>query len=338
MKKDNLPLISVIIPVYNVENYLRTTLQTILNQTYRNIEIILIDDNSSDSTCNICKEYMQKDSRVKTVFHTENQGIGRSRSEGIEIAKGVYSCFVDGDDIIHPQTIEIFKTILINGDFDIVIGNSIFIGEEEKIEMNPIKLESVTIEKIDCNTAFERMFLNYPYDSPYLVVWNKLFKTALLKGIKVNYRGGEDAYINYFVYNKAEKIAVIKSKPTYFYIQRKTSVFHSVYNQAQLDQLLAFFEIENVIYQKESPFYSKVAMKTYKRILSAKYNSRRTTYYKHVKNTIKEYGKSFKKRFYSSKGNTLNSKILMFVFEHIPFTYRFFRYIDKKKSRKIVKD
>lgn len=99
------PLVSIIIPIYNVGNYLRRSLQTVLNQTYHNIEILLIDDGSTDNSLNICSEYADLDDRI-VVIHQDNKGVSAARNVGLEIAKGDFITFIDGDDIVAPFYIE----------------------------------------------------------------------------------------------------------------------------------------------------------------------------------------------------------------------------------------
>lgn len=99
------PLISVIIPVYKVEKFLHRCVDSVINQTYKNLEIILIDDGSPDNCGNICDEYAKKDTRIK-VIHQENQGLSGARNSGLNIAKGEYIYFIDSDDYIKKNTLE----------------------------------------------------------------------------------------------------------------------------------------------------------------------------------------------------------------------------------------
>ena len=102
----NNPLISVIVPIYNVERYLKVCIDSIINQTYSNLEIILVDDGSPDKCPEICDEYAKQENRIK-VIHQKNGGLSAARNAGIDAAKGVYLSFVDGDDVLHPEFIEI---------------------------------------------------------------------------------------------------------------------------------------------------------------------------------------------------------------------------------------
>ena len=105
------PLISIIVPVYNTSFYLRTCLDSIISQSYTFIEIIVIDDGSTDNSGKICDEYAEKDNRIK-VFHRENGGVSRAKNYGLKIAKGEYVCFVDSDDYILQNHIIISYTLL----------------------------------------------------------------------------------------------------------------------------------------------------------------------------------------------------------------------------------
>lgn len=115
------PLISVIVPVYNVEPYLRKCVDSILNQTYRNLEIILVDDGSPDGCPAICDEYAEKDERVK-VIHKKNGGLSDARNAGMAVARGEYLSFVDSDDMLPPDAMEILIKTAISEKADIVIG------------------------------------------------------------------------------------------------------------------------------------------------------------------------------------------------------------------------
>lgn len=136
-------MISVIVPIYNVEKYLPTCIESILNQTYKDLEVLLIDDGSTDNSGRICDEYAQRDSRCIAI-HQSNKGVATVRNTGLNQATGDYITFIDSDDYIHPQMIEIlYKSITIgNYDFSIVAHKQVWryiqensIGNGEKIEL-----------------------------------------------------------------------------------------------------------------------------------------------------------------------------------------------------------
>ena len=123
-------LISVIIPIYRVELYLKECIDSVLNQTYKNMEIILVDDGSDDNCPNICDAYKKKDSRIQ-VIHKKNGGLSDARNAGIEIAKGEYICFIDSDDVIHPSFLQILYEDLIE------TGSDMSICHYEKVDKIP---------------------------------------------------------------------------------------------------------------------------------------------------------------------------------------------------------
>ena len=114
-----MPLVSIIVPVYNVENYLKECIDSILMQTYKNIEVILINDGSSDSSGKLCDEYKEKDIRIKVV-HKTNGGLSDARNLGLDICKGEYISFVDSDDYVSPIFVEIYMQAMQEGNCDIV--------------------------------------------------------------------------------------------------------------------------------------------------------------------------------------------------------------------------
>ena len=127
------PLISVIVPVYNVEEYLPKCLESIINQTYKNLEIILVDDGSTDNSGIICEDYAEKDKRIKVV-HQTNLGISAARNAGLDLCSGDYITFVDSDDYIECDEIEVLvDQIVPNG---IVCNGSTIIYQNKKIIKN----------------------------------------------------------------------------------------------------------------------------------------------------------------------------------------------------------
>lgn len=146
--------ISVIVPVYNVELYLRRCLDSVVNQTYRDLEILIIDDGSTDRSGEICDKYAEKDQRIR-VFHTENRGLSAARNLGLENACGGYIGFVDGDDWIEPDMYE--KAIATIGTADIVCFSQyegFYTGFEALVELINGKISTFTWDKLYCNGCF----------------------------------------------------------------------------------------------------------------------------------------------------------------------------------------
>ena len=126
------PLISVIVPIYNVAPYLHECIDSIINQTYKNIEVILVDDGSTDNSGKICDEYAKKDRRM-VVIHQENQGVNLARTNGLNIAKGDYIGYVDGDDWIEPEMYEHLLNKILETDADFIDSGLIKQDKNKKI-------------------------------------------------------------------------------------------------------------------------------------------------------------------------------------------------------------
>jgi len=219
--KDLSPKISVIVPVYKVEAYLARCVQSILNQTYKNLEILLIDDGSPDASGKICDEYAKMDNRIKVV-HKNNGGVSDARNVGIEAATGDYLGFVDSDDYIHPEMYEILCTNLKNenADFSFCFFEKVYNEKTTLSESNGYKIEIFSSTEV-----LQQLFT---FSSGNIVVsWNKLFKKELFNGIMYpkGRRRGEDESIIYKLICKSERVLLVK-KVLYYYYQREKSVMH----------------------------------------------------------------------------------------------------------------
>ncbi len=152
---DNTYLISIIVPVYNVEKYLRKCIDSIIYQTYQNIEIILVDDGSKDASGQICDEYAEKDARI-TVIHKENGGVSIARNRGLDIAMGQWILFVDADDILPTDALSYYAEIVTYYEVDMVLGSYVECGEEGKIIKSDHKQFQRQLSMLDCLKLFYR--------------------------------------------------------------------------------------------------------------------------------------------------------------------------------------
>ncbi len=203
MSADN--LISVIIPVYNTQQYLKQCIDSVINQTYKNLEIILVDDGSTDDSPKICDEYTLKDNRIK-VIHKQNGGVSSARNAGLKIAKGDYIGFVDSDDFIAPDMYETLCRELISTNTDLVICNW-YIECDKWIENTVFPKEKVlTIQEA----------VKYLYRSSS--VCTRLFKKNTIENIFFNEKigFGEDRLFYLEVYNKINKISCCPSAKYYY--------------------------------------------------------------------------------------------------------------------------
>ena len=216
--------ITVIVPVYNVENYLNKCLDSLINQTYKNLEIIVIDDGSTDNSGEICQEYAQKDNRI-TYVEQENGGLSDARNAGLERMTGSYVTFVDSDDWVEPNYVEVLHNKLIGYQADIAIGNYYSYNEDEAMYYFHINGESYYEKLYDNISIFENLYDAKQMKSFSLIsAWGKLYKAELFDYIRFD-KGklGEDGYINQKLYLLVQKVIYI-NQGLYAYRQRSGSI------------------------------------------------------------------------------------------------------------------
>lgn len=227
------PLVSVIVPIYRIEDYLPICIDSLLNQSFSNFELILVDDGSPDSCPDICDVYAQKDPRIK-VIHKENGGLLSARKAGLENARGKYIANVDGDDWVDKYYLDILLKLAETNEADLVITGH-FREFDGKIETIKPKFTGVFDEKeikssILPNAIYNGRFCEHKIST---YVWNKLFKRELLHKILFDVPNeiimGEDAAITYGYLSIAKKI-VISRIPLYYYRQRHDSIVKSIEN------------------------------------------------------------------------------------------------------------
>ena len=255
------PKISVIIPVYNVEKYLRQCLESIIEQTFRDFEVVLIDDGSKDSSGLICEEYTIKDSRFKTI-HKENGGVSSARNEGIKASQGEWLYFCDSDDVVNKDGLRIFfENISKEKDIDLVVA-SFDIVKDNKIQQKSRIQEDVYFQPVDYAkilfTSYNREYQGY--------LWCKLFKAEIIKrnnlffDTKVFYN--EDRLFITEYLTKTERNVLYTPMPVYKYLIRETGAMNSFdtklgYKKYQTD-LEAFCKIKKYALIWEKKGISKV--------------------------------------------------------------------------------
>jgi glycosyltransferase involved in cell wall biosynthesis len=233
----NNPLITIIVPVYNVEKYLRKCIDSIIGQSYTNLEIILVDDGSPDGSPAICDEYSTQDERIRTV-HRANGGQSAARNSGLSIMKGEYVTFVDSDDYVSPDYIEFLYKLLVENNADISqCGHYIVFSEPRQVN----KYSDHGLVLFDKKQAIESLCYNGIYD---VTAWNKLYKADLYHEIRFpEGRIYEDTAVSHLVAERAKKIA-IQMIPKYFYIQRYNSTANGLeFNERKYQFLQAGDEL-----------------------------------------------------------------------------------------------
>lgn len=239
-------LISVIVPVYNVEKYLDECVESIVNQTYKNLEIILVDDGSTDNSGKICDELAKKDNRIH-VIHKENGGLSDARNVGIDVSTGDYIQFIDSDDYIEHDMIEFLVSNIIKYNADISICSNYIFDEEECINQSTgevclynrleILQEVLLDEKIRC------------------YAWNKLFRKELFKEIRFP-KGKilEDILTIPKLFEKANTV-IFNDVAKYYYRQREGSILHVQTKHTKLAYIHAALEMLEFLKEKEESLF-----------------------------------------------------------------------------------
>lgn len=210
-------LISVIVPIYNVEKYLKKCIDSIINQTYKNIEVILVDDESPDNCPRICDEYKEIDNRIK-VIHQKNMGLSGARNSGIDFAKGKYIMFQDSDDTIEPDCIKKLYD-LVKKDKTILAVCGRYYEFEDGTKYCKYK-EKIT-KVYNFEDAIEEMNNYYYFD---MSAGGKLYKKEIFDDIRFPIgKLSEDFFVMYKIFMKAKRISYT-SDPLYNYLQRQNSI------------------------------------------------------------------------------------------------------------------
>lgn len=310
----NEELISVIIPVYNVENYIKKCINSVLIQTYRNLEIILVDDGSKDKSGTMCDDFEKKDSRIK-VIHKTNGGLSDARNFGIEKASGKYIMFIDSDDFIDKKMIEILFNNIKKTESDISICGVRIIKEGKKYINKKEYTNDVKI--LTQNEVYENLYNDKALET--VVAWNKLYKRKIFDVIR--YPKGkihEDAFIIHYLINNAKKI-VYTSDKLYYYIRRKDSITGKKFNIKRLDELEAL--------EDRVEFFKKFGMnELYDKTIYRYCASNRYSYIKikdkNIKKQLNEKFNTMVKIIENSKYLTKKEKVKIRILKNILIIYK----------------
>ncbi len=302
----NKELISIIVPIYNAENYLEKCIQSLINQTYGNIEIILINDGSTDNSKKICANYVEKDKRIKLI-NQKNSGVSIARNKGIDVAQGQYICFVDSDDYISQEFVEIMTNKIITNKADLAICNINNVGNKRIKVQNSSPYKNNTITKED-------YYKNINSFGGFL--WNKIFKKSLIGNLRLE----EDIYYcedELFVINYVEKCNKITcvNEPLYFYCTHSNSL--SSWKDGWNEKKITIIKAK----KKALIILSKYKFSVYKDYyLKCLYNFI-DIYFRYSKNIIKKDQLIMMyQKIQQSNEYTLKNKINIFIrFKHFHF-------------------
>ena len=222
-------LVSIIVPVFNVKDYVGRCLQSIAEQTYRDFEAILVDDGSTDGSGTVCDEFCRNDSRFR-VIHQENAGLGFARNTGLDNARGAYILFVDSDDSLVPETVETAYQYLSSGAVDWVgfgikrLDNqgTVFFSTENSLSHHA-PVETLTSEDI-IRRMLDDKILRQDLVNPFEPVWNKMYTREIIGDLRFEFaKILEDVLFNFHIYQRTEK-AIFINKDLYQYFYRPGSI------------------------------------------------------------------------------------------------------------------
>lgn len=305
-------LISVIVPVYNAEKYLRECVDSILNQTYKNFEVILVDDGSTDGSPAICDEYAKTDERVK-VIRKENGGVSSARNLGLEVANGEYICFIDSDDFVSEDYLKNLYNSITENNSDMAFckyvnyANGKADVSREIFPDAPITFDSEK-KRVDFTSRFLCLNNNLTVSS-----WRILFAKSLLFKCKFDNRinVGEDLLFLIDVIKRVQKVSFVNSI-MYFYRVNENSVMHTYRKDFLNNQLLLVVALKGLLSDFDDNRFKKVfngycaylCYKIFRNEILYKQLNRRENVKKIRKSSIYEY---FKIKYGVSKTNGFKS-------------------------------
>jgi len=309
--------ISIIVPIYNVEEYLEKCIKSILNQSFKEFELILVDDGSPDKCGEICDNYLNLDNRVK-VIHKENGGLSSARNAGLKIANGEYVAFVDSDDWI--------EDIMYEKLYNIIQKNNADIAQCKYLKAFDENIQSTLDNNVNIEIIRNFDALNNLYNERYIetvVTWNKLYKRSLFNGIEFpNGKINEDEFTTHKLLYKANKI-ILYDKEMYYYRQTPNSIMNNKFNLKRFDLLealkerLYFFKNINdkALYRKTLKRYIWV-LKEYYFKSEKQFNDKKI-----LKKLKMEYNSKFNEYLKNDQAN-FKEKIMDSIFFMTPFLYK----------------
>lgn len=310
-------LISIIVPIYNLESHLIWCLDSVAGQTYQNIEVILIDDGSTDSSGKICDEYCNRDHRFK-VIHQKNKGIAGARNVGLKEFRGDFVCFVDGDDYIHPRMIEILYNSYISGDFSF---SMVLPQETTKYISEFPMINNPSSDILAQKDLFCGFFGNSVQEKIYLSLWNKLYPRNLIEDELFNDMTCEDGDFNLRIFLKSNRSILTKTK-LYYYVQRGDSITHQNVSKFYADNLDAYLKFYKCLSNEE--YKSFCLLKMYKRLLNIRYTINSSQYDNYAKEKIKNVIALTWTDFIRDRSISFKWKCIISTLIYCPIIYVFF--------------
>ena len=323
MGEDHNPKISIIMPVYNSEKYLIQCINSILDQTFTDFELILIDDGSTDNSGNICDEFSKEDKRV-IVRHKDNGGICSARNMGLDIARGDYIGFCDNDDLLHKRMYEILYNSINLSDTRIACCYCKMFKDEGKcLDFESIKnIGSLKLNKGEVYSSLYGMSSN---DYQYINIWNKIVDRDFFDNLRFTDNGAEDLNISNIIFNKVDNVTVVREE-LYFWRQHNESVSHRKFNRRNIDILKTYINnYEYLLCESELEYADRCLAKLFRVILNVKYNSKDSEFFYEVKKLARIQYKKYYLSLLKSKYIKRYEKITLSIFNFLPCSYSLFR-------------
>jgi len=253
-------MISVILPIYNVESFLLQAIESVRNQTYNDLEIILVDDGSTDGSGNLCDNYAKKDFRIK-VIHKNNGGLSDARNVGTEVASGEWIFYLDSDDWMDLSTLESLHNSAVKNNCDIVQGGFYYVYSDYMLlrkEEQPVVL--------DRNSAMKELIIN---DRVKNFAWGKLYKASLVKDLKFPIgKYYEDCYWQHLVFDRVNRYGIVDT-PLVYYRQRNDSISGALSHR--FDDLIEGYVVRMKFIQERYPQFCSLIKDKYEAIKELKY-------------------------------------------------------------------
>ena len=263
------PTVSIIVPVYNAEDYIGRCIESIIHQEYEDFELLLVDDGSTDSSGDICDRYGKQDSRIR-IIHKKNTGVSDTRNSAIAQARGTFLQFLDSDDWMTPDATKLFVRAADTWQCDLVIADFYRVAGERLTQKGDIDEERVLTRE-----EYAAYMMENPADFYYGVLWNKLYRRDIIE--KYHLRMDETiSWCEDFMFN-LEYILHAKTfyalqTPVYYYVKRKGSLVNQNFNISQTVQMkLSVFEYYNNFYKNvyEEKDYEKKRLQVYRFLVDA---------------------------------------------------------------------
>ena len=264
------PLISFIVPIYNVERYLQKCVDSILAQSYSNIEVVLVDDGSTDESVAICDSYANRDKRVQ-VIHKENGGASSARNEGLRFAHGSYIAFIDSDDYVSPLMSEKLYSAMEQTNSDLAMCYFSYTNENGDITDNYV--DKTRIGEYETDELLRTLSSGWTLG---ILVWNKLFKKSLFDETGIRFVEGkiaEDEIIAHHLLSQVKKAVVIPDILC-FYRKREGSVTNSTFSKKNLDSIDALIDRIDFFVSEGKKEYAYISLVTAMRSLASLWHFR----------------------------------------------------------------